>query len=83
MTAAVKECKVCGKEYPYCKTNRQNADIFRWQDVACCQEHGSIYFAQIKASRSNDGIKLNSVPKASKKSIRVARDKSGKDESVE
>lgn len=24
---------------------------FRWQNVACCPEHGSIYFAQILESR--------------------------------
>ena len=44
-------CRVCGKEYPYCKTILKDGDIFRWQDVACCQEHGSEYFAQISASR--------------------------------
>lgn len=51
MATATKKCKVCGKEYEYCHTVRRNASIFRWQDVACCIEHGSIYLARIKASR--------------------------------
>ena len=51
---ATKICKICGKEYPYCKTFRP-VDVFRWQDVACCEEHGSEYFAKILESRS--GIK--------------------------
>lgn len=50
MPSGIKVCKVCGKEYLYCKTeNRSNR--FRYQDVACCPEHGSIYFAEIAKSR--------------------------------
>ena len=51
MAAAMKKCKVCGCEYEYCHTVRRIAGGFRWQDVACSPEHGSIYFARIKASR--------------------------------
>lgn len=47
---AKKICKICGREYDYCKTNRP-VDIFRWQDVACSPEHGSIYFERIIESR--------------------------------
>lgn len=54
MATATKNCKVCGKEYEYCHTNRTVAGVFRWQDVACCPEHGSIYLARILESR---GIK--------------------------
>ena len=50
MPKAIRICKICGKEYPYCKTAR-NSDIFRWQDVACCPEHGSEYFAKVIESR--------------------------------
>lgn len=50
MATGYKKCRVCGKQYEYCKTNRRTT-IFRWQDVACCPEHGAIYFAQIAASR--------------------------------
>ena len=46
-------CKVCGKEYPYCK-NWNNNDIFRWQDVACCEEHGKEYFAAVMRARGEN-----------------------------
>lgn len=52
MAAAMKKCKVCGCEYEYCHTARRISGVFRWQDVACCAEHGSIYLAKIEASRS-------------------------------
>lgn len=48
--AATRICKICGKEYPFCYTNRRD-NAFRWQDVACCPEHGTEYFNQIMASR--------------------------------
>lgn len=54
MTTATRKCKVCGREYEYCHTARHVAGIFRWQDVACSQEHGSIYLAQIMESRSKN-----------------------------
>lgn len=47
---ATKICKVCGNEYEYCHTFRRDT-VFRWQDVACCIEHGNKYFAEIAASR--------------------------------
>lgn len=52
MATATKTCKVCGKEYPYCRTERRVAGVFRWQDVACSVEHGSIYLERILASRN-------------------------------
>lgn len=52
MATAMKKCKVCDKMYPYCNTAKRIAGVFRWQDVACCPEHGSIYLARIEASRS-------------------------------
>lgn len=51
MAAATKICKVCGKEYEYCRTNRTVAGVFRYQDVACSAEHGSIYLARVIESR--------------------------------
>ena len=52
MATAMKKCKVCGCEYEYCHTARRVAGDFRWQDVACSPEHGSIYLARIEASRA-------------------------------
>lgn len=51
MDNSTRICKVCGKEYPYCKTVLKNGEIFRWQDVACCEEHGAEYFSAIMAAR--------------------------------
>ena len=48
---ATKSCKICGNEYEYCHTFRRDT-IFRWQDVACCVEHGNQYFEKIAASRN-------------------------------
>jgi len=50
MAKGTRKCKICGKEYEYCKTNRP-AEMFRWQNVACCPEHGAEYFRQIAISR--------------------------------
>lgn len=50
MAKAIKICKVCGKEYEYCRTFLPTA--FRWQDVACCQEHAQEYLALVEASRA-------------------------------
>lgn len=53
MPTATRICKVCGKEYEYCHTLRRIEGVFRYQDVACCPEHGSIYLAEIEVSRAN------------------------------
>ena len=51
MKKAIKECKVCGKKYEYCHTQRKDGDVFRWQDVACCAEHGAEYFKSVMIAR--------------------------------
>lgn len=50
MATAIKKCRVCGKEYEACHTQRPTT-VFRWQEVACSPECGSIYFARIEESR--------------------------------
>lgn len=52
MPKAIKICRVCGKEYEACHTNKSSNGTFRWQDVACSPECGAIYLAQIRASRN-------------------------------
>lgn len=59
MVKGTRICKICGKEYPYCKTERR-AEIFRYQDVACCPEHGTQYFAKVEAARNP--VKIEAVP---------------------
>lgn len=56
MATATKKCRVCGKEYKACRTVSNVAGIFRWQEVACSPECGSIYLAKIEASRSKGTI---------------------------
>ena len=67
MEKGTRICKICGVEYPYCKTNRPS-EIFRWQDVACCPEHGAMYFDKILESRvekvaENTDVVENEEPK--------------------
>lgn len=52
MNKGTKICKVCGKEYEYCHTKKKDPRTFRWQDVACCPEHGEEYLALVIASRT-------------------------------
>lgn len=60
MAKVYKICKICGKEYEYCKTKSDGQ--FRWMDVACCPEHASEYFAQIAISRG-ETPEEDTVPK--------------------
>ena len=52
MATAMMKCRVCGKEYEACRTLKRVAGVFRWQEVACSPECGSIYLAKIEASRA-------------------------------
>lgn len=50
-------CRVCGKEYDYCaecSLSQYAPNVYHWEEVACCPEHGQIYLDRINASR---GIK--------------------------
>lgn len=60
MVSATRVCKVCGKEYPYCITLRQITGTFRWQDVACSPEHGSIYLNSVLAARGQAVVQQES-----------------------
>lgn len=64
--AATKICKVCGKEYEYCHTVRRVDGVFRYQDVACCPEHGSIYLQRVIASRTEDTEPEKKVKKSAR-----------------
>jgi len=65
MAIGTKICRVCGKEYESCHTLRPNLNSeFRWQDVACCPEHGQEYLMRILRSR---GIAPKAEPKTEPK----------------
>lgn len=53
MATGTKICKICGKEYECCKTVRHVDGVFRWQDVACCVEHGQEYLNLVLMARSD------------------------------
>lgn len=53
MPKAKKKCKVCGKEYEACRSFRSDG-AFRWQDVACCREHGEEYLQEVLAARAKE-----------------------------
>lgn len=42
------KCKVCGKEFTPCRTNTP----LNWRRVACCAEHGAVWFEKIEAARA-------------------------------
>lgn len=67
MAAGIKICKVCGCEYPYCKT-ASVPGVFRYQDVACSEEHGAIYLKQVMESRKPKKVVSR---KAAKKAVVV------------
>ena len=52
MANGTKICRVCGKEYLACTTNRLTPGVFRWKDVACTPECGQEYFRRIMESRN-------------------------------
>ena len=58
MTTAIKKCRVCGKPYEACRSARNVAGVFRWQEVACSRECGLIYLAKIEESRKIKPLKV-------------------------
>lgn len=59
MAKDTKICRVCGKQYKACRTEIKG--VFRWQDVACCPEHGLEYFRRIELSRAEKPSEDDSV----------------------
>lgn len=84
MPKGTRICKICGKEYEYCKTQRAS-NIFRWQDVACSYEHGQEYLKQIIRSRSDEAVEStqSTVAKTKKKQSRAKAEKVLDSEKVE
>lgn len=62
MATAIKKCRVCGKPYEACRTIRNVAGVFRWQEVACSPECGSIYLARIEESRKSKPVECKDEP---------------------
>lgn len=76
MGNGTKVCKVCGKEYKACTPAYTTGDMYRWQDVACCQEHGAEYFRLIAESRAAEGaVKQPANTKVRKKNASAVADR--------
>ena len=73
MAKSIRICKVCGKEYEYCKTFAP-ANKFRWQDVACSPECGAKYFAEVEAARNGTDTGKNVFKKTRRKYTEVHED---------
>ena len=72
--AGTRICKVCGKEYDCCKAVTPVGQ-YRWQDVACCPEHGAIYLDRVLVAR---GLKAKSDyedTKTETKAVKQSRSK--------
>lgn len=87
MGNGIKVCKVCGKEYKACAPAYNTGDMYRWQDVACCQEHGMEYFRLIAEARADAGaVKQPEVEqktannKVRRKNVSVGTDKNKADD---
>lgn len=63
MRNATKICRICGKEYEACKPSFSGS-VSRWQDVACCVEHGAEYFDRIAKSRGVQTVASTTVESA-------------------
>lgn len=58
-----RKCRICGKEYTFCKDTVTLPGVFRWQDVACCPEHGAQYLEDVLRARGE----LPDQPKKTRK----------------
>lgn len=76
MGKTTRVCKICGKEYPFCYTVRHD-NAFRWQDVACCPEHGTEYFKRVQIAR---GEYVEPVQSAAADTVAGDRDDPGENE---
>ena len=74
MALGKKVCKVCGREYEACHTLRPNLNSeFRWQDVACCPEHGQEYLRKIMIARGQIPVDTQSEEKKTRSRKRTVK----------
>ena len=74
MPQATRECRVCGKVYTACNTNRHFDGSFHWREVACSPECGQEYLKRVMESREEktEEPKKETVSKKKKVSYRNA-----------
>ena len=79
MARITKVCRVCGKEYEFCRTPRVDG-VYHWQEVACCPEHGAIYLERVLRSR---GIMTDESASVESELVANESDLEASDEPVE
>lgn len=79
MALGVLKCRVCGKKYKGCRTSHPNDGVFRWQDVACCPEHGAEYLRQVLEARGE----LVSEPERKTEEVKATAKKSESTEATD
>ena len=62
MAETIKACRVCGTSYEGCRTANSEG-VFRWQEVACSPECGTVYLKRVIDSRNATASPKPSKPK--------------------
>ncbi len=52
MPITKRKCRVCGKEYEACRTNKKDVGGFNWKEVACSPECGAEYLRLVQEARN-------------------------------
>lgn len=76
MPKATKICRVCGKQYEACHTEKVDG-TFRWQEVACSPECGEEYLRRVMEARnpsvkSKRGLRAKIAPVKNESSPEVS-----------
>ena len=58
MPQATRVCRVCGKTYTACNTNRHFDGAFHWREVACSPECGHAYLKKITDARDEKPVEI-------------------------
>lgn len=82
MPKVMKKCRVCGKSYEACRTLDTRVGVFRWQDVACSPECGSVYLEQILTSRNKTQV-VNPEEEAVPEAVTIQEDVEPPDEQAD
>lgn len=70
MPITKRKCRVCGKEYEACRTNRKEVGGFNWKEVACSPECGTEYLRRVQEAR-NPSPKVKQKPAQKTRGLRA------------
>lgn len=64
MPITKRKCRVCGKEYEACRTNKNASGGFNWREVACSPDCGEKYLRSVMEARGaiHSPAKVESAP---------------------